>query len=144
MWTLVILTVIFLYAMVGTWTYYNMSNWDTKSKIAYTILGSILVAGITYLLVANNQVILENVEIANTMNRVTVWLLAPLNTLIVLPAMASNLNKYKAEQIDKKQLRNRLVFCMFIWILILWAETFYLKDTKNMIQTMFQMKQWRQ
>ena len=63
---------------------------------------------------------------------------ASVNTLILLPYMAKQLNKLKLKEIKKDKFKNRILFIIFIFLICLILESGYLRDIQYGILKIYQ------
>lgn len=128
---------IILYAILLIWSYKNMYALEKKTKLIYTFVILIFVYILTKILynIGGNPIGRDLGDAAVTFNRTMLTIFVGINGLIIMPHIASSLNKYKEEIIDINQLKKRLIIICIIFVVFLIFEFNYIKDMQvNMLE----------
>jgi len=128
---------IILYLLLLIWTYKNMYKLETKTKCIYIVGAFIFIYILTKILynLGGNPIDKSLGEVAIIFNRTMVFIFAGVNGLIIIPYIASILNKYKEQIIDDKGFKKRVIIICIILIVFLIFEFNYMKDMQaNMLE----------
>lgn len=130
---LIIIIAIALYAILIVWSKANMNSCETEEIYRFLGIGAVIVFMISFVLVWLNPVNIDNASAQNTMNLINTLLFAPINSLILLPYMASVKNREREEKITYEGANKRRIIAVIAFALILWIESGYLKSFQTMM-----------
>lgn len=140
---LVIITVIIVYFILMAWTWQNLGSIEKIKKIAFILLGMILLYGITLVIfqTTKGEINYQNLEMQNRVQNILVIIFTGINGLIVLPQIGKILDKIKEERIDREKLFKRLFILMIIFIICVGIERGYMRDTQEGILKIYHAMQ---
>lgn len=140
---LVIITVIIVYFILMAWTWQNLGSIEKIKKIAFILLGMILLYGITLVIfqTTKGEINYQNLEMQNRVQNILVIIFTGINGLIVLPHIGKILDKIKEERIDREKLFKRLFILMIIFIICVGIERGYMRDTQEGILKIYHAMQ---
>ena len=69
-----------------------------------------------------------------------IFTFVPINSMLVLPFLASSYKYFKQERLKKQNFKNRIILLCVILIIVLILEFFYFKDIQNSILNMLAAK----
>lgn len=117
---LIIIVSIILYAVASVTIYHGLYHYEKKQKIVITLAGCILLLVVTIIacFISSSNLPVENKEYVAIARNTSILLLAPIYCLIILPVLAKTLNRYKAREIQDKQMRRRMLILLGLTIII--------------------------
>lgn len=123
--------VIWIVAIV--WIWYSLGEIEKNKKIAFIIIGSIILFIITFIIfqISKSGIIYEKEETKKDIQNMLVLTFTVVNSLIVLPYIATQLNKVKKKEIKKEKFNRRISIIMFVFIICLILECGYMRDTQQ-------------
>ena len=124
---------IIIYLINIAWTWKSLGDLSKSKKVAFIVIGLIAIYIITTIVffISQNGVQYENEESIGTIKNVLVAIFAGINGIILLPQMAKILDKVKEGEIEKNQLRNRIILWLVVLLICLIFECGYMKDTQE-------------
>ncbi len=124
---------IIIYLINIAWTWKSLGDLSKSKKVAFIVIGLIAIYIITTIVffISQNGVQYENEESIGTIKNVLVAIFAGINGIILLPQMAKILDKAKEGEIEKNQLRNRIILWLVVLLICLIFECGYMKDTQE-------------
>lgn len=130
---LVITISIIIYLINIAWTWKSLGDLSKSKKVTFIVIGLIAIYIITTIVffISQNGVQYENEESIGTIKNVLVAIFAGINGIILLPQMAKILDKAKEGEIEKNQLRNRIILWLVVLLICLIFECGYMKDTQE-------------
>ena len=130
---LIIMTIIMIYLILIAWTWKNLGLMEPVKKVAFILMGTILMYGITWVIfqIAKNGIIYQNAEMQSNVQNILVTIFTGINGMIVMPQTGKILDKIKEEEIGKVQLIRQIVLLIVIFILCLIFESGYIRDTQE-------------
>ena len=69
-----------------------------------------------------------------------IFTFVPINSMLVLPFLASSYKYFKQVRLKKQNFKNRIILLCVILIIVLILEFFYFKDIQNSILNMISAK----
>lgn len=83
-----------------------------------------------------------DLEVNNEMGKnFIIFTFVPINSMLVLPFLASSYKYFKQGRLKKQNFKNRIILLCIILIIVLILEFFYFKDIQNSILGMMQATQ---
>lgn len=137
---LVIVLVLTLYAILFVWTYYNLNEWDKQTKIKFMIIGTVITFLLSVILVLSHQLKGVSAEVVGTMNKVNIFIFAPLNGLLTMPFIARYINRYKAKEYSKEQTKRKIIIHSVIFLIIFFLEGMYIQSFQDTFIAIFQSR----
>ena len=131
--TVIIIVAILIFIIGIVWIWHNLGNIERSKKIAFIIIGLVVTYLITLLIYSfsNPDIVYPSQEIEKYVSNTLVMVFTGLNSLILLPFIANLFDKIHEEEIDKKQLKKRLIIILIIFVVCIFIEKGYLKDTQE-------------
>ena len=134
---------IIIYLINIAWTWKSLGKLENSKKIAFIVIGLIIIYIITTIvfLISQNGIQYENKESIGTIKNILVGVFSGINALIILPQLAKILDKVKEGELEKNQIRNRVIILLVIVIICMIFECGYMKDTQEGIMKVYQALQ---
>ena len=129
---IVIMTII-IYCTFIIWTWQSMQSIEIPKKIAFIIIGTIIIYILTLIvfMIAQKDVNYQNVEIQKQVKNVIVNIFTGFNCVIIMPQIAKNLEKLKNDEIDKEKFLKKISIFVVVFIICLIFECGYMKTTQE-------------
>ncbi len=138
---LIIIIVIILYALSTIWAWNSLGDIEKPQKIAVIVIGVLITYIITAIVFAisksgiNYQEIMGESEI----RRIIVMIFTGVNLLILLPYISKQLYKIHEGEIEQKDFLRKMAILAVIFIICMWIECGYMKNTQNGILKIYQL-----
>ncbi len=129
----IIIIALIIYFINIAWTWKSLGEMEKSSKIVFVIVGILvlfIITLITFNISAKNIQYQHQGE-TDTIRNVLVSIFTGINGIIILPQIAKILEKAKNGDLEKNQIRNRLILWIAILIICLIFECGYMKDTQQ-------------
>ena len=129
----IIIIALIIYFINIAWTWKSLGEMGKSSKIVFVIVGILvlfIITLITFNISAKNIQYQHQGE-TDTIRNVLVSIFTGINGIIILPQIAKILEKAKNGDLEKNQIRNRLILWIAILIICLIFECGYMKDTQQ-------------
>ena len=129
----IVIAAIIVYFILIAWTWKSLGFIEKTKKVAFILIGIILMYGITWLIfqIAKSGVAYQNAAMQNDVQNILVAIFTGINGIIVLPQIGKLLEKINENEIEKEQLVRRIGMLTIIFILCLIFESGYMKDTQE-------------
>ena len=129
----IIVVIMVLYFILITWTWHSLGSIENTKKVAYSIIGIIIMCFVTLIVfnISQKGILYDNIKMQNDVRNMLVFLFAGINGIIVMPQLAKLLDKINEEQIEKNQIIAHIAIILIIFIICLVFETGYMKDTQE-------------
>ncbi len=115
-------------------------DFEQKQKLTFIVVG----IAIMYMLVSLIYWLsTKNIDLGTTNEmgkNFIVFTFVPINSMIVLPFLASSYKYFKQGRLKKQNFKNRIILLCVILIIVLILEFFYFKDIQNSILNMLAAK----
>lgn len=116
-------------------------GFEQKQKLTFIVVG----IAIMYMLVSLIYWLsTKNIDLGTTNEmgkNFIVFTFVPINSMIVLPFLASSYKYFKQGRLKTQNFKNRIILIAVILIIVLVLEFFYFKDIQNSILSMIQAAQ---
>ena len=116
-------------------------DFEQKQKLTFIVVG----IAILYMLVSLIYWLsTKNIDLGTTNEmgkNFIVFTFVPINSMIVLPFLASSYKYFKQGRLKTQNFKNRIILIAVILIIVLVLEFFYFKDIQNSILSMIQAAQ---
>ena len=116
-------------------------DFEQKQKLTFIVVG----IAIMYMLVSLIYWLsTKNIDLGTTNEmdkNFIVFTFVPINSMIVLPFLASSYKYFKQGRLKTQNFKNRIILIAVILIIVLVLEFFYFKDIQNSILSMIQAAQ---
>ncbi|MBR3254725.1 MAG: hypothetical protein IKF97_00635 [Clostridia bacterium] len=129
----IITLIIAIFLILISWTWHNLGNID-KTKKVITIIASLIIMYVITLIIFNISKInvdYKSEEEMIAVRNVLVLLFTFINGLIVMPSFGKIINRVKEKEITKEQASKKFLITLAIFIIVLFFECGYLKDTQK-------------
>ena len=129
----IIIIALIIYFINIAWTWKSLGEIEKGSKVVFIIVGILvlfIITLITFNISAKNIPYQHQGE-TNTIRNVLVSIFTGINGIIIMPQLAKILEKAKNGDLEKNQIRNRLILWIAILIICLIFECGYMKDTQQ-------------
>lgn len=136
--TLIIYVAVFILIISAIWIWHNLGNINKNKKIVFILIG-LLITYILTLIIYNisGNILYPNEEFKKAISSILILIFTGLNSLIVLPYIAKICDKIKEKEIDKIQVRRKIIIIAIIFGVVLCIENAYLKSTQEGIINMY-------
>lgn len=126
----IILISIIIYSIVLLSVFYKMPEIKKDKRIKIIALSSLVIFIITGILAALSAGSIPEYEESkiNIAKIVSVFLIAPVNTYIILTPIAKSLNKLETKEIKRQQLNKKFIIVLIIFLGCLIIEKDYIKN----------------
>lgn len=108
----------------------NTYEFEKQKKIKFILLGMVIIFFITWMIVeiSSNGIQIENQSYLTIAKKTSIFLFAPINTIVCLPYLGYVINKYKQQALTKEKVKNKIgIMCIIIFV-ILMIEINYIKS----------------
>ncbi len=131
--TLIIIGAILIFVVSMIWMWHNLGNIEKPRKIAFMIIGLLIMYGFTVVLytISSSNIAYPSEEIQKTVSNTLILVFTGLNALIFLPFIANLVDKILEEEIDKKQAKRRIIILLIIFVICVFVEKGYLGSTQE-------------
>ena len=131
--TVIMIVAILIFIISIVWVWHNLGNIEKPRKIAFIIIGLVIIYLITLIIYnfSNPDIIYPSEEIEKYVSNVLIMIFTGLNSLILLPFVANLFDKILEEEIEKDQVKKRLIIILVIFVICIFIEKGYLKDTQE-------------
>lgn len=119
-----------LYGISLIMLYHNLYSFEKPQKIKFMVMGMLIVIGITILLcyISASGIKMENRECVTIAANASILLFSPIYTMILLPLLASNYNRYHQKQLSNVQMKKRMLIWGLLTILVILVGIGYIKN----------------
>ncbi len=137
--TLIIIGAIFIFLISIIWIWHNLGNIEKPRKIAFILIGLCITYLITIVLynISSTDMTYPSEEIKKTVSNTLILIFTGLNALIFLPFIAYLFDNILEEEIEKNQAQKRMIVIFIIFVVCVFVENGYLKDTQEGIISMY-------
>ena len=131
--TVIMIVAMLIFVISIVWIWHNLGNIERPRKIAFIIIGLVIIYLITLIIYnfSNPDIIYPSEEIEKYVSNVLIMIFTGLNSLILLPFIANLFDKILEEEIEKDQVKKRLIIILVIFVICIFIEKGYLKDTQE-------------
>ena len=131
--TLIIIGAILIFVVSMIWMWHNLGNIEKPRKIAFMIIGLLIMYGFTVVLytISSSNIAYPSEEIQKTVSNTLILVFTGLNALIFLPFIANLVDKILEEEIHKKQAKRRIIILLIIFVICVFVEKGYLGSTQE-------------
>ncbi len=131
--TLIIIGAILIFVVSMIWMWHNLGNIEKPRKIAFMIIGLLIMYGFTAILynISSSNIAYPSEEIQKTISNTLICVFTGLNALIFLPFIANLVDKILEEEIDKQQAKRRIIILLIIFVICIFVEKGYLESTQE-------------
>ncbi len=129
----IIITAIIIYFILIAWTWQSLGTIEKSKKIAYILIGIILMFVITLIIFQTTKggINYENAQIKANVQNVLVIIFTGINAIIVMPQIGRMLDKVSEGEIEKDVLKKKLIILLIIFIICILIERGYMKSTQE-------------
>ena len=137
--TLIIIGAIFIFLISIIWIWHNLGHIEKPRKIAFILIGLCITYLITIVLynISSTDMTYPSEEIKKTVSNTLILIFTGLNALIFLPFIAYLFDNILEEEIEKNQAQKRMIVIFIIFVVCVFVENGYLKDTQEGIISMY-------
>ena len=130
---LIIIIIMAVYLVLIAWTWYSLENIEKTKKIAVIAIGVFLTYIITLIIFSISKAGIDygNIPNQSTMKNILVILFTGINGIVLLPYVAKILGKINENEIEKDVVKRKIVILIIIFIICMFFECGYLKDTQK-------------
>lgn len=139
----IIITIAIIYFILIAWTWQSLGFIEKNKKVAFIIIGIILMYVITLIIfhMSKDGINYQSIDIQNKIQNVIVAIFTGINGIIVMPQVGKLLNRINEDEIKKETLKKRIIILTIIFILCLIFESEYMKDTQEGILRVYNSQQ---
>lgn len=131
--TIIMIAAVFIFIISIVWIWHNLGNIEKPRKILFIFIGLLIIYLITVLLyhLSSSDITYPSEEVQKTVSNTLILVFTGLNSLILLPFTANVFDKILEEEIEKNQAQKRFIVILIIFLVCIFVETGYLKDTQE-------------
>ena len=131
--TLIIIGAILIFVVSIIWMWHNLGNIEKPRKIAFIIIGLLIMYGFTIILynLSSSDIAYPSEEVEKAVSNTLILVFTGLNALIFLPFIANLVDKILEEKIEKKQAKGRIIILLIIFVICIFVEKGYLESTQE-------------
>lgn len=131
-----IIGVMFL-TLIG-WTWTNLGNIETKTKLMTMIIGFVIVYVITFIIfnVSKIGITYESKDVMISIRNVFVMLFTIINSYVLLPFIFKKLNQINNEEIDKDIFQKSILIVLILIVILFIFESIYFGNIQEEILAM--------
>ena len=131
--TLIIIGAILIFVVSIIWMWHNLGNIEKPRKIAFIIIGLLIMYGFTIILynLSSSNITYPSEEVEKAVSNTLILVFTGLNALIFLPFIANLVDKILEEEIEKKQAKGRIIILLIIFVICIFVEKGYLESTQE-------------
>ena len=135
---LIISIIIAIYVLLIAWIWNNLGAIDKTKKILIILIGIVIVYVITLIVfnISKSGVNYEQKIMEKDIRRILVTMFTGLNSLIILPFIAKIIERIHENQIEQKEVFKKLSIIVIIFVICMFLECGYMKDTQQGILDM--------
>ncbi len=142
--TLIIIITVILYIVVIGWTWNNLADISKIKKIVVIFIEVIVIYLLTIILfnISKIEINYESNVIESSVKNTIVILFTGLNALIILPYLNKQIMTLKETktEINSRKVMKKLVILLVIFIICMFFECGYMKDTQRGILKVHQVR----
>lgn len=131
--TLVLITIVILYLVCALWTWHSLGRLEPTKKIAFLILGIIMTYLITLLTfhLSKGEITYPTQEIYHSMKQLMILVFTGLNSCMMLPFLARQIDRVNEEEISREVAMKRILIFFVVILFVLWIESSYMQSTQQ-------------
>ena len=131
------MTITTIYCVLIAWTCQSLGFFDKPKKVAYLIIGFIIMYIITLIVfqTTKSEISYQNVRMQKDVQNMIVLLFTGINGLITMPQVGKILDK--ANEGEKENGRKKLIILLIIFIICLIIESGYMKSIQEGILSVY-------
>ncbi len=139
----IVMIALVIYFVLIAWTWQSLGFIEKNKKIAFILIGIIIMYGITWIIYQITKVGVEypNIEIQRSIQNVLVSIFTGINGMIILPQMGRMLDKINEDEMKKEEFIKKLIILMIVFVISVIIEMGYMKDTQQGIVKIYQAMQ---
>lgn len=139
----IVMIALVIYFVLIAWTWQSLGFIEKNKKIAFILIGIIIMYGITWIIYQITKVGVEypNIEIQRSVQNVLVSIFTGINGMIILPQMGRMLDKINEDEMKKEEFTKKLIILMIVFVISVIIEMGYMKDTQQGIVKIYQAMQ---
>ena len=129
---LIIIITIVLYSLSIIWTWKSLGEIEKTKKIMVIAIGIVITYIITLLVftISKNGINYPSEPVQKEIKRAVLAIFTGVNLLILLPYISNQLNKIYEGEIEKEDFMKRMIALLVIFIICIWIECGYMKNTQ--------------
>ena len=132
----VIITIIIAMLLILiSWVWHNLGNIEPIKKIFLLLGFFIIIFIITFIIfnISKTDIKYDKQEELEAVRNVLVMFFTIINGLIIGPSISKTANKVYEKEIDKNQLKNRIIAIVIIFLIVIFIECGYMKSIQQEI-----------
>lgn len=138
--TLIILITIAIYLLLFVWTWHSLGFIEKPKKVGILLAETLIMYVITLVIfqIAKGGITYEKIEIQKSVQNVLVSIFTAINGMIVMPQIGKILDKINEDEIQKEEIKKKIIVILAIFTICLAFEAGYMKDTQKGILKMYE------
>ena len=138
---LIIIVTIIIYSVLLGWVWASLGDIDKKRKIIIILIEILILYIITLIIfaISKNGINYTSKQAENDIKNVMVIIFTGINALIVMPYINKQIIRLKENEIEKEKLVKKSIILCVIFVICLFIECGYMKDTQKGIIKMEQV-----
>ena len=137
----IIIVTIIIYGLAIIWTWNSLGEIEKPKKIAVIVIGVLITYIITTIVfaISKNGIDYQSIMGENEIKMAITAIFTGLNLLILLPYISKQLNNIHEGEIEQKELLRKMAILAIIFIICMWIECGYMKNTQAGILRIYQL-----
>ena len=137
----IIIVTIIIYGLAIIWTWNSLGEIEKPKKIAVIVIGVLITYIITTIVfaISKNGIDYQSIMGENEIKMAITAIFTGLNLLILLPYISKQLNKIHEGEIEQKEFLRKMAILAIIFIICMWIECGYVKNTQAGILRIYQL-----
>ena len=138
--TLIILITIAIYLLLFAWTWHSLGFIEKPKKVGILLAEMLIMYVITLVTfqIAKGGITYEKIEIQKSVQNVLVSIFTAINGMIAMPQIGKILDKINEDEIQKQEIKKKIIVILAIFTICLAFEAGYMKDTQKGILKMYE------
>ncbi|MCI8411384.1 MAG: hypothetical protein HFJ40_02885 [Clostridia bacterium] len=130
---IIIIIIIAIYIILISWIWQSMRDIDRTKKVVFIAIGIFVVFLITLIIfnISKTGINYQNDDSKKVVRNILVSVFTGINSLIIMPYISKLLNKVHENEIEKETFSKRVVIILIVFLICMFFECGYLKDTQE-------------
>ena len=129
----IIVIALIIYFINIAWTWKSLADIEKSKKIIFIIIGILILFIITLITfnISAKSIQYQHQEQTEQIRNILVAIFTGINGIIIMPQLAKILEKIKNGEIEKNQIRNRIILLITMLTICIIFEHGYMKNTQQ-------------
>lgn len=129
----IIFITIIIYAVLIAWTWHNLGEIEKTKKVMLIAIGMLIIYLLTLFIfnISKQEIQYENEEFSTGIKNILVSVFTGVNGIIVLPFTAKIIEQINDGTIEKQSFITKIFIIIVVFIICLFVECGYMKNTQQ-------------